>query len=129
MNEKNTENNYIKRLIIEIEELTKKTELLNDFLKSDKLKEIEKTEQSLLNEQYSTMIKYLNILKQRINLKTISFESNLPETSDWKDTQFSEELENAIKNGYSIISTPDDCLYFIINKNSVQNINIKMNLG
>ena len=56
------------RVRVENDELREKIGKLKDFLESEKIKQIDKTQASLLRMQYDTMTAYANILEKRLTL-------------------------------------------------------------
>ena len=60
-------NEFLKRVISEREDLDNKLVKLKRFIGNDIFKRLTNEEQSLLKEQYETMLKYLTILDKRIN--------------------------------------------------------------
>lgn len=59
---------FVQRMLIEYEELTDKLGKLNAFISSDKFKELDDENRSLLNAQYHTMYTYKVILLRRIKI-------------------------------------------------------------
>lgn len=59
---------FVQRMLIEYEELTDKLGKLNAFISSDKFKELDEENRSLLNAQYNCMLTYATILKHRIKI-------------------------------------------------------------
>lgn len=57
---------FLDRLYIEAEELAEKQAKLNDFLDSEKFKELSWEDQKLLEAQFGAMLTYLTILQVRI---------------------------------------------------------------
>lgn len=56
------------RVRVEKDELREKIGKLSDFLKSEKIKQIDTTQAYLLRIQYETMTAYANILEKRLAL-------------------------------------------------------------
>lgn len=56
------------RVRIEYDELRERIGKLKDFLKSEKIKQIDTTQAYLLRMQYDTMTAYANILEKRLAL-------------------------------------------------------------
>lgn len=56
------------RVRVEYDELREKIGKLKDFLKSEKIKQIDTTQAYLLRIQYETMTAYANILEKRLAL-------------------------------------------------------------
>ena len=56
------------RVRVEKDELREKIGKLKDFLKSEKIKQIDTTQAYLLRMQYDTMTAYTNILEKRLAL-------------------------------------------------------------
>ena len=56
------------RVRVENDELREKIGKLRDFLESEKIKQIDKIQASLLRMQYDTMTAYANILEKRLTL-------------------------------------------------------------
>ena len=56
------------RVRVEYDELREKIGELKDFLKSEKIKQIDTTQAYLLKMQYDTMTAYVNILEKRLAL-------------------------------------------------------------
>ena len=56
------------RVRVEYDELREKIGKLKDFLKSEKIKQIDTTQVYLLRIQYETMTAYANILEKRLAL-------------------------------------------------------------
>ena len=56
------------RVRVENDELREKIGKLRDFLESEKIKQIDKIQASLLRMQYDTMTAYANILEKRLAL-------------------------------------------------------------
>ena len=61
-----TNKQHIDKLIIESEELIRKTTKLKNFMESDRYKTLDKYHQDLLTLQYNAMNSYLYILMMRI---------------------------------------------------------------
>lgn len=61
---------FLDRLHIEVEELAEKQSKLNNFIGSDKFKELSWENQRLLEAQFGAMLSYLTILQVRIELAT-----------------------------------------------------------
>ena len=59
---------FIDRLCIEYQELMERAEKCNDFLASDKVKELDRTSQSLLSVQSGLMYQYGFVLGDRMNI-------------------------------------------------------------
>lgn len=56
------------RVRVEYDELRERIGKLKDFLKSEKIKQIDTTQANLLRMQYDTMTAYANILEKRLAL-------------------------------------------------------------
>ena len=56
------------RVRVEYDELRERIGKLKDFLKSEKIKQIDSTQSYLLRMQYDTMTAYANILEKRLAL-------------------------------------------------------------
>jgi hypothetical protein len=61
---------FLERLHIEAEELAEKQAKLNEFIGSDKFKDLSWEHQKLLEAQFGAMLSYLTILQVRIELLT-----------------------------------------------------------
>lgn len=59
---------FKERLLTEQQQLNERLGKLNDFLSTDKVKEIEPKQAELLNRQSAVMGEYSQILQQRIDL-------------------------------------------------------------
>ena len=70
---------FLDRLVVEIEELQRKANRLENFLATDAFKSLSQIEQDLLTTQFSTMVSYFNILKLRHYIATTQFNSQNPE--------------------------------------------------
>lgn len=63
--------NYVSRMLVEYANLKSRIEKLSDFTHRENILDIvSKEELFLMTEQLSTMSKYLDLLRQRINLNT-----------------------------------------------------------
>ena len=63
--------NYVSRMLVEYANLKSRIERLSDFTHRENILDIvSKEELFLMTEQLSTMSKYLDLLRQRINLNT-----------------------------------------------------------
>lgn len=57
---------FVSRMLIEYEDLKDKLDKLGAFINSDRFKELDEENRSLLNAQYHTMYTYKVILSRRI---------------------------------------------------------------
>lgn len=63
--------NYVSRMLVEYANLKSRIERLSEFTHRENILDIvSKEELLLMTEQLSTMSKYLDLLRQRINLNT-----------------------------------------------------------
>lgn len=63
--------NYVSRMLVEYANLKSRIERLSEFTHRENILDIvSKDELLLMTEQLSTMSKYLDLLRQRINLNT-----------------------------------------------------------
>lgn len=59
---------FVQRMLVEYEDLQDKLVKLDAFINSDKFKELDDENRSLLNAQYHTMYTYKVILSRRIKI-------------------------------------------------------------
>ena len=60
------------------------------------------------------------------NIEFYASKANLPETPEWDDTEWSDELDNAISQNYGYIATPEGFVFKINNRDSVTSLDGKV---